>query len=182
MTPRAHDSTLVRGTGPAPVSPGRSDSSRSGSPETTGGCTGRRETGATRSRAWPGRDHRHTSAAAPADLLGLPSGSPARARRQLCEAKDINVAVVAPGVDVGLAPVPMHRQALDRLAVALRRRQTRRGEVGPRPPAWGLPHPADRAWAGGRSGRPPASCRVPSPRSPTARNTFRQVPSGFPIT
>lgn len=177
MTPRAHDSTLVRGTGPAPVSPGRSDSSRSGSPETTGGCTGR----------WkpPGQGRGQgvatgTPQRPPANLLGLPSGSPARGRRQLCEAKDINVAVVAPGVDVGLAPVPMHRQALDRLAVALRRRQTRRGEVGTRPPAWGLPHSADRAWAGGRSGRPPASCRVPSPRSPTGPEHLPPGPVRFP--
>lgn len=83
------------------------------------------------------------------------------------------MAVVAPGVDVGLAPVPMHRQALDRLAVALRRRQTRRGEVGTRPPAWCLPHSADRAWAA-------AVCRAPAAQR--ARNTFRQVLSGFPIT
>lgn len=45
-------------------------------------------------------------------------------RSQHCESKDINVSVVAPGVDVRLAAVFMHRQALDGFAVTLRRRQT----------------------------------------------------------
>lgn len=42
---------------------------------------------------------------------------------QRCESKDINVSVVAPRVDVRLAAVFMHRQALYGFAVALRRRQ-----------------------------------------------------------
>lgn len=33
--------------------------------------------------------------------------------RQLCESKDINVSIVAPRVDVGLASIFMHRQTLD---------------------------------------------------------------------
>lgn len=41
---------------------------------------------------------------------------------QHCESKDINVSVVAPGVDVRLAAVFMHRQALDGFAVTLRDR------------------------------------------------------------
>lgn len=44
-------------------------------------------------------------------------------RSQRCESKDINVSVVAPGVDVRLAAVFMHRQALDGFAVTLWRRQ-----------------------------------------------------------
>lgn len=42
---------------------------------------------------------------------------------QRCESKDINVSVVAPRVDVRLAAVFMHRQALDGFAVTLWRRQ-----------------------------------------------------------
>lgn len=39
--------------------------------------------------------------------------SPARGSRASSESKDINVSVVAPRVDVGLAAVSMHCQALD---------------------------------------------------------------------
>lgn len=42
---------------------------------------------------------------------------------QRCESKDINVSVVAPRVDIRLAAVFMHRQALDGFAVTLWRRQ-----------------------------------------------------------
>lgn len=42
---------------------------------------------------------------------------------QHCQSKDINVSVVAPRVDVRLAAVFMHRQALDGFAVTLQRRQ-----------------------------------------------------------
>lgn len=41
------------------------------------------------------------------------------AQSQRCESKDINVSVVAPRVDVRLAAVFMHRQALDGFAVTL---------------------------------------------------------------
>lgn len=38
---------------------------------------------------------------------------------QLCESKDINVSIVAPGVDIRLAAVFVHRQTLDGFAVTL---------------------------------------------------------------
>lgn len=45
--------------------------------------------------------------------------SPASSWNQLCDSKDINVPVVAPRVDVGLAAVFMHCQTLDRFTVTL---------------------------------------------------------------
>lgn len=81
--------------------------------------------------------------------------------RQSCEPKDINVSVVAPRVDVGLAAIPVHRQALDGLAVTLRRRPTGQGE------------PRTRRLASGT--RQPRSTRTP----PDTSSPFRQCPHHF---